>query len=83
MKKLLLIAGIILLVACMVSLLFAALQMFGYYHVMDGSAALYARLHQRAITFFIVGGVLACGAIACLVLRAKRQAAKRSKKQGE
>ena len=72
MKKRLLIVGIILIVASVVSLLFAALQLFGYYHVLDGSAALYARLHQRAITFFIIGGALLFGAVACLILRAKR-----------
>lgn len=72
MKKWLLVIGIILIVATVVSLLFAALQLFGYYHVLDGSAALYARLHQRAIVSFIVGGVLACGAVACLILRARK-----------
>ena len=72
MKKWLLVIGIILIVASVVSLLFAALQLFGYYHVLDGSAALYARLHQRAIVSFIVGGVLACGAVACLILRARK-----------
>lgn len=72
MKKWLLIVGIILIVASVVSLLFAALQLFGYYHVLDGSAALYARLHQRATVFFIAGGLLALGAVACLVLRARK-----------
>ena len=72
MKKWLLVIGIILIVASVVSLLFAALQLFGYYHVLDGSAALYARLHQRAIVSFIVGGVLACGAVVCLILRARK-----------
>ena len=72
MKKRLLIVGIILIVASVVSLLFAALQLFGYYHVLDGSAALYARLHRRAITFFIAGGALACGAVACLIFRARK-----------
>ena len=72
MKKWLLIVGIILIVASVVSLLFAALQLFGYYRVLDGAAALYARLHRRAITFFIVGGALACGAVACLIFRARK-----------
>lgn len=72
MKKWLLVIGIILLVACVASLLLAALQLFGYYRVMDGSAALYARLHRRAIVFFIIGGALALVAVACLVLRGKR-----------
>ena len=71
MKKLLLAVGIILIVACVISLLFAALQLFGYYHVMDGSAALFARLHQRAIVFFIVGGVLTVLGILGVVLRAR------------
>ena len=72
MKKWLLVVGIILIFACVASLLAAALQLFGYYHVLDGSAALYARLQQRAIVFFIVGGVLLIGGIVCLILHAKR-----------
>lgn len=72
MKKWLLVVGIILIFACVASLLAAALQLFGYYHVLDGSAALYARLQQRAIVFFIVSGVLLIGGIVCLILHAKR-----------
>ena len=69
MKKLLLALGIILIAACVISLLFAALQLFGYYHVMDGSAALYHRLQQRAIVFFVTGIVLAALAAVCLIVR--------------
>ena len=72
MKKWLLAVGIVLIAASVVCLLFAALQLFGYFHVLDGSAALYARLQQRAIAFFVIGGALLLGAIACLILRAKR-----------
>ncbi|MBR4906259.1 MAG: hypothetical protein IKZ44_05325 [Clostridia bacterium] len=72
MKKWLLAIGIVLIVASILSLLFAALQLFGYYHVLDGSATLYARLHRRAIVSFIVGGALAVGAVACLILRARK-----------
>ncbi|MBR0081973.1 MAG: hypothetical protein IJP98_04450 [Clostridia bacterium] len=71
MKKLLLILGILFLVAAALSLLFAALQLFGYYHVLDGSAALYARLFRRAILFFSIGGGLALLGVLGLILRAK------------
>ena len=69
MKKLLLAVGIILIAACVISLLFAALQLFGYYHVMDGSAALYHRLQQRAIVFLVTGIVLAALGTVCMIVR--------------
>ena len=43
----LVIVGIILIIACVLSLLYAALNLFVYYHALDGSAELYSRLHQR------------------------------------
>ena len=49
MKKLLLVIGIILLAVGVISLLLAAWHWYSYYHVMDGSAALFARLQRRAI----------------------------------
>jgi len=70
-KKLLLIVGITCLAACGVSFLFALFNRFGYYHVLDGGADLYARLHQRmnigfaaAIIFLVIGSV-------CLFISAK------------
>ncbi len=72
MKKLFLIIGIICLAAGTLSLLFAALNLFGYYSVLDGSSSLYGSLHRRAIVFAVIGIVLAAAGIACLVIRAKR-----------
>ena len=71
MKKLLLIVGIVLLAACIFSLLFAALNRFGYYRTLDGSAALYARLHRRMILFFVLGIVFAAVGTGCLIVRSK------------
>jgi len=71
MKVFLLVAGIVLIVACVLSVLFAALNLFGYYHTMDGSNELYARLRSRAAVFFTVGAVLAVAAVVCLVIRIK------------
>lgn len=71
MKKLLLIIGIVSLIACVLSLLLAALSLHGYYHVLDGSSELYVRLHRRMILFFIIGLVLAVIGIVCLIIRSK------------
>ena len=71
MKIFLLIIGIVVIVASVLSLLFAALNLFGYYHTQDGSAELYARLHRRATVFFIAGTVLVVAAVACLVIRTR------------
>ncbi len=71
MKKLLLIVGIVSLIACVLSLLFAALNLFGYYHVLDGSPDLFVRLHRRMILFFVIGIVLAVVGIMCFIIRSK------------
>ena len=72
MKKLLLIVGIISLIACTLSLLFSAINWFGYYHVMDGPADLYIRLHQRMIICFVIGIILAVIGIMCMFIRFKK-----------
>ncbi len=72
MKKLFLIAGIVLLVAGILSLAFAALQLFGYHRVLDGSPALYHRLHQRMILFFVLGAALTAAGAGCILLHFKR-----------
>ncbi len=72
MKKLLSIAGIVSLVAGALSLMYSALNWYGYYHVLDGSAELYNRLHQRMTVFLIVGIILAIAGGICLFLRCKR-----------
>ena len=71
MKKVLLILGIILMIACVLSLLVGAFNLYGYYHVMDGSQELYRRLQERMVMFLITGTVLGCASIACLVIRSK------------
>ena len=72
MKKMLLIAGIILIIAGVLSLLYAALNLFGYYHVLDGSADLYSRMYRRMITFGISGIVLAVLGAVCFFMRLKK-----------
>ena len=69
MKKLLLIVGIIIIAAGAVLLLFAALNLFGYYRVLDGSAELYAKLHLRAIVFFVIGALFAAIGAACIIIK--------------
>ena len=72
MKRMLLIAGITLTIASVLSLLFAALNLFGYYHVLDGSAELYSRLYQRMIVFGLIGIVLAVLGAVCFIIRLKK-----------
>ncbi len=71
MKKLLLIIGIVLIAAGVLALLFAGLNWFGYYRVLDGSAELYARLHRRTVVFGAAGLVLASLGTACLIIRSR------------
>ena len=73
MKKALLIIGIIIIVAGVLSLLFAGLNLFGYYSVLDGSSELYARMHQRSIVFGVVGIALAVVGAVCIRLRKRKQ----------
>ena len=72
MKKMLLIGGVILIIAGVLSLLYAALNLFGDYHVLDGSADLYRNLHRRMITFGFSGIVLAVLGTVCLIIRTKK-----------
>ena len=55
MKKFLLIIGIVIIIAGVIALLFSALQRFGYYHLFDGDADLYIRLHWGMIISFVIG----------------------------
>ena len=71
MKKLLLVVGIVSIIACILFLLFAVLSLLGYYNVLDGSAELYNRLHQRMIISFLVGIVLAVIGTVCFIIRSK------------
>ena len=69
MKKVLLVFGIVCIIVCVFFLLVAALNMYGYYHVIDGSAHLYDRLHQRMIVSFTIGAFLAVVGIVCFIIR--------------
>ena len=71
MKDRLLIVGILCIIACVLSLLLAALNLLGYRNVLDGSAALYNMLRQRAIIYFVVGIVFAAVGTVCLIIRSK------------
>ena len=72
MRKLLLIVGIVSLSGCALSLLISAFNRFGYYNVLDGSSALYTRLHQNMTVYFITGIVLAVIGIICMLICFKR-----------
>lgn len=71
MRKILLIAGIILFVACAIAFLAAIFFNYAYMHVLDGSTELYARLHSRAVIALVVGIVLAAVGIVCFIVRSK------------
>ena len=51
MKKVLLIIGMIVITLAVLSLLFSALQGYGYYHLLDGDADMYIDMHRRMILF--------------------------------
>ena len=71
MKILLLILGIVLIAACVLSLLYSGLNLFGYHNVIDGSPGLYKRLHKKAVIFAVSGGVIAVAGAVCFIIRAK------------
>lgn len=71
MKKLLLILGIVIILAGVTALLFSALNLFGYYHLLDGEADMYVAMHRRMIAFFVIGIVLAVLGTACMSIRTK------------
>ena len=66
-----LIVGIISIVVCVLLLLFALLNMLSYYHVLDGSAELYDKLHQKMTVSFIIGIILAVIGMICLIIRSR------------
>ena len=71
MKRLLLILGIVIIIVGMIALLFSALQRHVYYHLLDGDAELYSRLHRRMIISFVVGIVLTVIGAVCIIIRSK------------
>ena len=71
MKKLLLIVGVIVIIACILSLLYASLTFSAYKSLRDGTPEHYESLHKRAITCLVIGIILAVIAIVCFVLKCK------------
>ena len=71
MKKILLVVGIVIIVACVVSLIIAAWNLFAYHHVLDGSAVLYGRLHRRMQLAFAAGIVFAVIGAVCMIIRSR------------
>ena len=69
MKKLLLIIGVLIIIIGVISLLFSALQGYGYYHLLDGDADMYIGLHRRMILFFVIGIVLVVLGAVCMIIR--------------
>lgn len=71
MKKFLIIAGVLIIIACVLSLFFAFISIQSYHSLRDGSADLYNRLHSRGITFSVVGGILGVIGSFCLIIQSK------------
>ena len=71
MRKVLLILGIIFVIACIITLLFAVLNLHAYYNLRDGSSEHYNRLHKRAVIFFSVSFVLAVIVAVCIIFYLK------------
>lgn len=71
MKEVLFVVGIVLIILCVLSLLFAGLNWFGYYNLLDGSSEQYARLRRRMIIFLITGIILAVIGIASLIAQSE------------
>jgi hypothetical protein len=69
LKKLLLIIGILIIIIGVISLLFSALQGYGYYHLLDGDTDMYIGLHRRMIIYFVIGIVLVVIGIAYMIIR--------------
>ena len=71
MKKVIFVIGIVIIVACVLALLYAGLNYYGYYHVLDGSTQLYQRLHHRAVLSALIAAVLGIIGIACIIIRSR------------
>ena len=71
MKKVFLIIGIIVIVACIFSLIYAFLNMYGYRNILDGSPTLYDRLHKKTLIYAAIGVILALFGTLFFVLRRK------------
>lgn len=71
MRKFLLIAGIILIVFFVITLITGILCRVGYYGILDGSPSLYHSLRFRYRLNFILSGIFAVAAVVCFIIRAK------------
>ncbi|MBR5059791.1 MAG: hypothetical protein IKX06_03355 [Clostridia bacterium] len=71
MKKAMLIVGIVLIAACIISLLISAFNSYVYHNVLDGSQELYDKIHQRMIVFLGTGIALAVIGAGCIFLHFK------------
>lgn len=69
MKNLLLSVGIISIIVCILSLLHAVLNMFGYYRLLDGSAEHYISMRRRMFVFSVIGIIFAVIGTACFIIR--------------
>lgn len=69
MKTFLLITGIVIIAACVLSVLFAVLNLAAYHNMLDGSPEHYAKMRRRATVYFIVGAVFAVFGVVCLLIR--------------
>ena len=72
MKKLLLVAGILLIVLGAIVAVFALLNLTGYFRVYDGTPEFYERLHRRMVTLLCSGVGLAVIGALCVFLRSRR-----------
>lgn len=71
MKKLLLIIGVVIIIAGVIALLFSALQLYGYYHLLDGEADMYVAMRWRMIIALVIGIVLMAMGAVCFIARTK------------
>ena len=71
MKKLLLILGILILVACVIFLLLAALKLSAYRNLVDATPEHYENLMRSSTVHAVIGVILAAAGAACLIIRAK------------
>ena len=69
LKNFWLILGALIIILGVAALLFSALQGYGYYHLLDGDADMYIRLHRRMILFFVIGIILVVIGVSCIIIR--------------
>ena len=72
MKKILLATGIICIVACVLLLLFSALELYTYNNLYDAPPAHYENLRHAMKVSFITGIVFAVAGVACVMIHLKK-----------